>query len=89
MKSSPFDKLIHFDEFSATPKYQQLANSIITAIENKKLQQDDMLPSINELSFQFDICRDTAERGYKYLKQMGIIGSVPGKGYFIKSLSKA
>jgi DNA-binding transcriptional regulator YhcF (GntR family) len=87
MKSSPFDKLIHFDEFSATPKYQQLANSIITAIENKKLQQDDMLPSINELSFQFDICRDTAERGYKYLKQMGIIGSVPGKGYFIKSIN--
>ncbi len=84
MKSSPFYKLIYFDEFSATPKYQQLANSIIKAIEDRKLQVDDVLPSINELSFQFEICRDTAEKGYKYLKNQGIIGSVPGKGYFIK-----
>ena len=86
MKSSPFYKLIYFDEFSATPKYRQLANSIVKAIEDGKLQVDDVLPSINELSFQFEICRDTAEKGYKYLKNLGIIGSVPGKGYFIKSV---
>src|SRR5829696_1281418 len=86
MIASPFFKLIYFDEFSATPKYQQLANSIVKAIEDGKLQVDDMLPSINELSFQFEICRDTAEKGYKYLKNQGIIGSVPGKGYFIKNI---
>ncbi|MEP7109392.1 MAG: GntR family transcriptional regulator [Ferruginibacter sp.] len=82
---SPFNKLIYFNEFSATPKYQQLANCIIKAIETNKLQLDDVLPSINELSFEFEISRDTAEKGYKYLKKRGIIGSVPGKGYFIKS----
>lgn len=86
MKSSPFYKLIYFDEFSATPKYQQLANSIVKAIEDGKLQVDDVLPSINELSFEFEICRDTAEKGYKFLKNQGIIGSVPGKGYFIRSV---
>jgi DNA-binding transcriptional regulator YhcF (GntR family) len=85
MKSYPFNKLIYFDEFSATPKYQQLANSIIKAIEDGKLQTDDVLPSINEVSFEFEICRDTVEKGYKYLKKQGIIGSVPGKGYFIKT----
>lgn len=85
MKFSPFDKLIFFDEFSATPKYLQLANSIIKAIEKGKLQADDVLPSINELSFQFDISRDTAEKGYKHLKSIGVLGSVPGKGYYIKS----
>src|SRR5215203_4246135 len=85
MKTSPVFKLISFDEFSATPKYQQLANSILKAIEQGKLQVDDVLPSINELSFQFEISRDTAEKGYKYLKNMGILGSVPGKGYYIKS----
>jgi DNA-binding transcriptional regulator YhcF (GntR family) len=85
MIASPIFKLIYFDEFSATPKYQQLANSIVKAIANGKLQVDDVLPSINELSFQFEISRDTAEKGYKYLKKIGIIGSVPGKGYFIKS----
>jgi DNA-binding transcriptional regulator YhcF (GntR family) len=86
MKSSPFYKIIYFDEFSATPKYQQLANSIIKAIEDGKLQVDDVLPSINELSYEFEICRDTAEKGYKHLKKQGIIGSVPGKGYFIKNI---
>lgn len=85
MKTSPFYKLIYFDEFSATPKYQQLANSIIKAIEDDKLEVDDVLPSINELSFEFEICRDTAEKGYKFLKNRGIIGSVPGKGYYVKS----
>src|SRR3954468_8169738 len=82
---SPFNKIIYIDEFSATPKYQQLANCIIKAIETQKLQLDDVLPSINELSFEFEISRDTAEKGYRYLKKTGIIGSVPGKGYYIKS----
>ena len=50
----------------------------------KKLQQDDVLPSINELSFEFEISRDTAEKGYRYLKK-GNYWPVPGKGYFIKN----
>ncbi len=85
MNISQFHKLIYFDEFSVTAKYQQLANSIIKAIQNRKLQEDDVLPSINELSLEFEISRDTAEKGYKYLKNLGIVGSVPGKGYFIKT----
>ena len=63
----------------------QLANSVIKAIGEEKIGKDDILPSINELSFEFEISRDTAEKGYKYLKQIGILGSVPGKGYFVKS----
>ena len=63
----------------------QLANSVINAINEEKIGKDDLLPSINELSFEFEISRDTAEKGYKYLKQIGILGSVPGKGYFVKS----
>ncbi|MCE2849137.1 MAG: GntR family transcriptional regulator [Chitinophagaceae bacterium] len=86
MKTSLFFKLIYFDEFSVTPKYQQLANCITKAIEDGKLTVGDVLPSINELSFHFEICRDTAEKGYKHLKTQGVIGSVPGKGYFISSV---
>jgi DNA-binding transcriptional regulator YhcF (GntR family) len=78
-------KLIHLDDHSATPKYQQLANSIINAIESGQLRRDSVMPSINELSFEFQISRDTAEKGYKYLKSIGILGSVPGKGFYIKS----
>lgn len=78
---------IQLDDHSATPKYQQLANCIIRAVQSGLLVKDDVLPSINELSFEFEISRDTAEKGYKYLKQIGVLGSVPGKGFFIKSVS--
>ncbi|HEX7906447.1 MAG TPA: GntR family transcriptional regulator [Chitinophagaceae bacterium] len=85
MKQSPVVKYVDIDFYSATPKYLQLANCIIKAIREKKVQENDVLPSINELSFEFEISRDTAEKGYKYLKNQGILGSVPGKGYYIRS----
>lgn len=77
-------QLITLDDHSATPKYQQLANCVINAIKAGKLLKDDVLPSINELSFKFEISRDTAEKGYKYLKSIGVLGSVPGKGFYIR-----
>jgi DNA-binding transcriptional regulator YhcF (GntR family) len=85
MKVQNIYQLLHIDDFSATPKYLQLANSIIEGIRQGKLELNDSLPSINELSFEFEISRDTAEKGYKYLKKRGVLGSIPGKGYFIKS----
>ena len=85
MKKNALFQYINIDYLSATPKYMQLANSVIKAIGEEKIGKDDILPSINELSFEFEISRDTAEKGYKYLKQIGILGSVPGKGYFVKS----
>jgi DNA-binding transcriptional regulator YhcF (GntR family) len=85
MKKETIFSYIEIDYYSATPKYLQLANSFIKAIREGKISKDDVLPSINELSFEFEISRDTAEKGYKHLKHIGILGSVPGKGYFIKS----
>jgi DNA-binding transcriptional regulator YhcF (GntR family) len=83
-RSSIFDHII-LDDHSATPKYQQLVNCIINAIQKGKIKKDEILPSLTELSIEFEISRDTAERGYKHLKDAGVLGSVPGKGYFIKS----
>lgn len=85
MKQHPIFKYLFIDDFSATPKYYQLANSIIKAIADGKVGEDDVLPSINEVSYVFEISRDTAEKAYKYLKSLGILGSVPGKGYFVKN----
>ena len=85
MKPKKIFELIQVDEYSATPKYLQLSNSILKAMEAGEIKQDFMLPSINELSFELEISRDTAEKGYRYLKQIGVLGSVPGKGFFIKN----
>lgn len=83
MKTADYFKFIHIDEYSATPKYLQLSDSIIEAMEEGLLVKNDILPSINELSCVLEISRDTAEKGYKYLKNKGVIVSVPGKGYYI------
>ncbi|MFD1631220.1 GntR family transcriptional regulator [Pseudopedobacter beijingensis] len=85
MKASDFLNFIFIDEYSATPKYLQLSDSIISAIENGKLVKEDLLPSINELSYLLEISRDTAEKGYRYLKKLGVIVSVPGKGYYVSN----
>lgn len=83
MKPTKFFDHVRIDEYSATPKYLQLTNSILLAIEAGKIQKNEMLPSINELSYELDVSRDTAEKGYRYLKNIGVLGSIPGKGYYI------
>ncbi len=83
MEPADIFKFIHVDEYSATPKYLQLSDSIIAAVEDGNLKKNDILPSINEMSYVLEISRDTAEKGYKYLKKKGVIESVPGKGYYI------
>ncbi|WP_316767214.1 GntR family transcriptional regulator [Pedobacter frigiditerrae] len=81
----PEDLIAHIsvDEYSSTPKYKQLTNAILSAIASGKLKKNSLLPSINELSFQLEISRDTAEKGYRHLRKLGVVESVPGKGYFI------
>jgi DNA-binding transcriptional regulator YhcF (GntR family) len=86
MKAPKKFDFIQIDEFSSTPKYMQLANSILSGIQKKLFKKGDIMPSINELSFEFDISRMTVEKGYNHLKSIGVLDSVPGKGYFIKSL---
>lgn len=85
MKPTGIYDIIRIDEYSATAKYQQIINSILKAIESGRLAQQDVLPSINDLSYELEVSRDTAEKSYRYLKKIGVLGSVPGKGYFIKS----
>lgn len=83
MASENIYRLIKIDDQSITPKYLQLTNAVLQAIGQGRIEKDYLLPSINELSYELEISRDTAEKAYRHLKQLGVIGSVPGKGYFI------
>ncbi|MEQ1585822.1 MAG: GntR family transcriptional regulator [Cyclobacteriaceae bacterium] len=76
---------IHMDDYSANPKYLQVTDSIKQAVLDGYLKINDTLPSINELSFDLAVSRDTIEKSYRKLKNDGILGSVPGKGFFIKN----
>lgn len=86
MKKTNIWEVIKIDEISATPKYLQIVHSILKGIEAGKITLNERMPSINEVSFEADISRDTVEKSYKHLKNLGVMGSVPSKGYFIKKV---
>lgn len=83
MNTENIYRFLKIDEQSITPKYLQIANSVLNAVEINAITKDYLLPSINDLSYELEISRDTAEKALRYLKSLGVIGSVPGKGYFI------
>lgn len=84
MKDFPIIEDIEIDDFSATPKYIQITKAIIKAVGEERIKLNDVLPSINEMSFSLDISRDTVEKSYRHLKEIGVLASVPGKGYYVK-----
>ena len=74
---------IEIDENSRKPKYLQIVDSIILNISNANFSIDEKLPSINMLSEEFYLSRDTVEKAYRVLRERKIINSVRGKGYYI------
>ncbi len=56
---------IRMDDYSANPKYLQVADSIKQAVLDGYLKMNDTLPSINELSFDLAVSRDTIEKSYR------------------------
>ncbi len=85
MKSENIIHHIKVDDYSVTAKYLQIAHSVMENVSKGIFPIGTLLPSINELSYELDLARDTVEKAYKYLRDFGLLDSVPRKGYFIKS----
>lgn len=77
--------IISIDNSAGSPKYKQIISSIENAILTGIYKRGDKLPSINSIRNRFSISRDTVLLAYNDLKLRGIIQSVPGKGYYVKS----
>jgi DNA-binding transcriptional regulator YhcF (GntR family) len=75
--------LIKLDANSMVPKYMQIIDSIIFNISSGNAKKGDKVPSINKLSQEFYLSRDTVERAYRVLKKRKVIVSVHGKGTYI------
>jgi len=67
-------------------KVRQLSDAIRLAISKNEYKEGDALPSINQISSQHHLSRDTVYKAYQDLKQKGIIESAPTKGYFVSSI---
>ncbi|MGV3698114.1 GntR family transcriptional regulator [Flavobacterium sp.] len=79
-------KIISIDNQSNLPKYKQIIFSVEVAIAEKRLKRNDKLPSVNKLSLEFSISRDTVLLAFDELKKRGIVYSILGKGYYVKSV---
>jgi DNA-binding transcriptional regulator YhcF (GntR family) len=71
------------------PVYKQIRHSIEQNIELEVLLPGDQLPSIHKLALEFHLSTGTITRAYEELRELGIISSMRGKGYFISSVDVA
>ena len=79
--------LFHFkaDEQLSITKTQQLINALNQAIHLGDLKPGDALPSINKLSNDGGVSRDTVFKVYREMVRRGVIESAPQHGYFVSS----
>lgn len=73
------------DERSSLPKYRQIIDQVITAIENGTLKRGDKIPSLTQICRLNHLSRDTVMMAFNELKSRGVIFSRPGKGYFVQN----
>ena len=84
MKRVICSNFIDIDKSSLTPAYLQIARAIKKAIETGGIRKGDTMPSLSKLCEELQVPRYAGEHGYKYLKQIGILKTWPGKGYFVE-----
>lgn len=76
---------ITFRKNSTNTKLQQVIDGLSEAIRNGDLRGGEPLPSVNQLSSQLQISRDTIFKAYSELKRRGVVDSTPTKGYYVAS----
>ena len=69
-------------------KVNQLADTLSQAISMNEFREGDPLPSINKLSAQYGVSRDTVFKAFLDLRNRGLIDSTPGKGYYVTTRIK-
>jgi len=71
---------------SGYPKYLKIVDGINAAISDKEFEKGDLLPSVNGLSAELGVARETVVTAYRNLKDRGIISSRQGVGYYIENV---
>lgn len=77
------DNIFEINSSRKIPKYLQIVHSVTKAIKQGKLKAGDRILSINELSNEFFISRDTVQKAYDVLQKDQLLSSVKGKGFYI------
>lgn len=68
---------------SMTPIYEQIVEQVKTLIRNKKLKENDNLPSVRSLAKELKISALTVKKAYDSLESEGFTVTVHGKGTYV------
>ena len=74
---------IEIDHNSQIPVYKQLIQSIQNLVDTEEYKEGDFLPSMNELSTELEISKETVKKAYSILRDKEIIESAHGKGFYV------
>ncbi|HWQ91218.1 MAG TPA: GntR family transcriptional regulator [Clostridia bacterium] len=77
--------IFQVDFQAGKPVYLQLADQIRYAAASGSLRPGEPLPSLRPLAEELRINRNTIAKAYAELESQGIIETVPGKGFFLKT----
>lgn len=80
-----FKQIYEMEGVSGLSKHDQLVNGILNAIQNKALNQGDLLPSVNNLINEFGFARETIAKAYKDLVTRGIVESKNRVGFYVSN----
>ena len=78
---------IRIENNSSVPKYKQIIDSMLEAIDRNDIKVNQKMPSLTQICKHFDLSRDTVLTAYNELKAKGILISMPGKGYYLNKLT--
>ena len=77
-------EVIHVDNSHRTPKYKQIVESVVNALRHGRWQVGQQLPSINAVSIEHLLARETVVKAYNELRARGLIEARHGKGYYVR-----
>lgn len=77
---------LKIDQKSIVPVYRQIVQCVLDGIEDKKISIGMKMPSIHKIGDEFGLAPGTVIRAYDELRQMSILSSRQGKGYYISNI---
>ncbi len=74
---------------SRTPPYEQVAELLEARIVSGQYPKDERIPSESELMAEFEIGRTTARKAVAWLRDHGLVETVPTRGTYVVSAPRS
>lgn len=74
------------DSKSMEPVYRQIVRNVLDGIKQQNIKLGTKMPSIHKIREEFGLAPGTVIRAYEELRELGILSSQQGKGYYISSI---